>query len=182
MKQKLSNNRVVRSKIGFISPGIVTWPLSRKVGMEVPAGQHTHTIHGGWYIYLHDWLIWMVNVRKYTTWMVWDIVGSRLSIHHQLNVYTYIISLYIICSPFYIHLCYGYTVIKLLFPEQWSSYYQPNNASNFPYMCIVWCLPNWLPPRKLTYPPGEVGKIIDSNMPNIGKRKIIFKYALSGGY
>ena len=110
----------------------------------------------------------MVNVRKYTTWMVWDIVGSRLSIHHQLNVYTYIISLYIICSPFiHIHLCYGYTVINSLFPEQWSSYYQPKQCRKFPIH--VHCL---MPPKLVT--PQEInishlGKLgtSSSNMPNI---------------
>ena len=110
----------------------------------------------------------MVNVRKYTTWMVWDIVGSRLSIHHQLNVYTYIIYLYIICSPFiHIHLCYGYTVISLLFPEQWSLYYQPEQCLKFPIHVHCLMPPKLVTPQEINISHlGKLGKS-SSNMPEI---------------
>ena len=31
------------------------------------ADSNTHRIHGKWYIYLHEWLIFMVNVGEYTS-------------------------------------------------------------------------------------------------------------------
>ena len=53
---------------------------------------NTHTIHV-WYIYLHEWLIFMVNVAKYTSPM--DNMGNIY--WHVLLIYSELIVIYIDC-------------------------------------------------------------------------------------
>ena len=53
---------------------------------------NTHTIHV-WYIYLHEWLIFMVNVAKYTSPM--DTMGNIY--WHVLLIYSELIVIYIDC-------------------------------------------------------------------------------------
>ena len=45
---------------------------------------HSHTIHG-WYIYLHGWLILMVNCREiYHTWMLLGLVSLNFLPYYTL--------------------------------------------------------------------------------------------------